>query len=70
MRTRLIHELEDASIELERTRSELSNVDKRCKKIDIVILEWKSKYDTANSTIENLTLELQKANVRQIIHRI
>ena len=64
MRSRLIHELEDSGVELERTRSELSALDKKCKKIDVIIIEWKGKYDTAASTIESLTLELQKSNVR------
>lgn len=62
VRTRLMHELEDAAVELERTRSELSNMDKKCKKVDATILEWKGKYDTASSTAESLTMELQKSN--------
>ena len=63
MRTRLMHELEDSGVELERTRSELNAMDKKCKKIDQIVLEWKGKYDTASSQVETLTLELQKSNV-------
>jgi len=62
MRTRLMHELEDAGVEIERTRSELSAMDKKCKKVDIVVMEWKGKYDTASSLVESLTIDLQKAN--------
>ena len=58
-----MHELEDAAVELERTRSELSNMDKKCKKVDATILEWKGKYDTASASAESLTMDLQKANV-------
>jgi len=62
VRSRLMHELEDSSLELERTRSELSNVDKKCKKVDSIVMEWKSKYDTATSQVESLTIELQRSN--------
>ena len=58
-----MHELEDSGVELERTRSELNAMDKKCKKIDQIVLEWKGKYDTASSQVETLTLELQKSNV-------
>ena len=63
MRTRLMHELEDSGVELERTRSELAAMDKKCKKVDQIVLEWKGKYDTASSQVEGLTIELQKSNV-------
>ena len=58
-----MHELEDSGVELERTRSELNAMDKKCKKIDQIVLEWKGKYDSASSQVEALTLELQKSNV-------
>lgn len=63
MRSRLMHELEDAGVELERTRSDLNALDKKCKKVDQIVLEWKSKYDSASSNVESLTIELQKSNV-------
>ena len=58
-----MHELEDSGVELERTRSELAAMDKKCKKVDQIVLEWKGKYDTASSQVEGLTIELQKSNV-------
>ena len=63
MRTRLMHELEDSGVELERTRSDLAAMDKKCKKVDQIVLEWKGKYDTASNNVESLTIELQKSNV-------
>ena len=63
-----MHELEDAGVELERTRSDMSNMEKKCKKVDQIVLEWKSKYDTASNHVESMTLELQKASVSAGLH--
>ena len=64
-----MHELEDSGVELERTRSELNAMDKRCKKIDQIVMEWKGKYETASSHVESLTIELQKSNVSIFIFK-
>jgi len=61
MRTRLMHELEDAAVEIERSRSELSAMDKKCKKVDSVVCEWKSKFEAANAQSEGFGNELQKS---------
>ncbi|KAL5264132.1 hypothetical protein ACHWQZ_G005272 [Mnemiopsis leidyi] len=59
-RQRLTLELEDTTIELDRVKNDLASMEKKQRKVDQMVSEWKSKYDQEVTRNEGLVREIQK----------
>ena len=59
-RQRLTLELEDTTIELDRVKNDLASMEKKQRKVDQMVSEWKSKYDQETTKNEGLVREIQK----------
>ncbi|XP_063675609.1 myosin heavy chain, striated muscle-like isoform X4 [Bolinopsis microptera] len=61
-RQRLTLELEDTTIELDRVKNDLGSMEKKQRKVDQLVSEWKAKYDQETTKNEGLVREIQKIN--------
>ena len=59
-KSRLTLELEDNTIELDRIKNDLSSMEKKQRKVDQMVNEWKSKFEQENGKNEGLVREIQK----------
>jgi len=59
-RQRLTLELEDTTIELDRVKNDLGSMEKKQRKVDQMVSEWKAKYDQETGKNESLVREIQK----------
>lgn len=59
-KNRITMELEDTSVELDRVKNDLSSMDKKQRKVDQMMSEWKGKCDQETAKNEGLVREIQK----------
>ena len=65
-KSRLALELEDTSVEMDRIKNDLGSMEKKQRKVDQMVSEWKGKCDQETAKNEGLVRELQKVSTDQM----